>query len=79
MFADGGENLIHYPRLEAGGGGQLGANNQAVEIALGDKTTPHDLLRILRMRCVAFHDRPAMPQNSVTRIGISEYRRAFHR
>lgn len=50
MPAECGENIVHNPCLEADSAGQLGANNQAIEITLGDKILYNRLAGILRMR-----------------------------
>ncbi|OPZ70327.1 MAG: hypothetical protein BWY83_01700 [bacterium ADurb.Bin478] len=77
MFADGGENLIHHPRFKADGGGQLGANNQAIEVSLVDIV--FFLIPAQSVDDVVFHDPIffAVPRNRVSGIGIPKNRCTF--
>lgn len=55
---------------------QLAAGDQAVEVAFGDEGHFHILLRILRMRYVAFCDTPTMLNNCIARVRIPQHLRA---
>lgn len=70
VAADGREDVVEHPCLELLGGGQLGGDNQPVQVALADE--PDLLDATSRLKGVVFHDPLAVTCQGIFRVGVAE-------
>ena len=70
MAADGREDVVEHPRLELLGGGQIGGDNQPVQVALADE--PDLLDATSRLKGVVIHDPLTVTRQGIFRVGVAE-------
>lgn len=65
-----GEDVVEHPGLELLGGGQLGGDNQPVQVARADES---DLLDATsRLKGVVIHDPLTVTRQGIFRVGVAE-------
>lgn len=70
VAADGREDVVEHPRLELLGGGQIGGDNQPVQVALADE--PDLLDATSRLKGVVIHDPLTVTHQGIFRVGVAE-------
>lgn len=70
VTADGREDVVEHPRLELPGDGQLGGDDQPVQVAFADE--PDLLDATSRFKGVVIHDSLAVTRQGIFRVGVAE-------
>ena len=70
VTADRREDVVEHPHLELLGGGQIGGDNQPVQVALANE--PDLLDATSRLKGVVIHDPLTVTHQGIFRVGVAE-------